>query len=189
MDMPLDASRSKPLQGGPSFSVANRLYRAVWILTWLCLASWTPPFMHRWRRILLRLFGAKMAMGSDVRASARIWSPRNLMMEKGALIAAGVNCYNMALVSLEEQALVSQKAVLCAGNHRIDDPNFQLVAKPITLKARSWVATEAFVAPGVVVGEGAVLGARAVALDDLNEWTLYVGNPAVAKRIRKNSCS
>ena len=110
-------------------------------------------------------------------------------MEKGALIAAGVNCYNMALVSLGEQALVSQKAVLCAGNHRIDDPNFQLVAKPITLKARSWVATEAFVAPGVVVGEGAVLGARAVALDDLNEWTLYVGNPAVAKRIRKNSCS
>lgn len=185
MLMPLDAHKSKPLQGGPSFSLANRIYRAAWTLTWLCLASWTPPVMHRWRRILLRSFGAKMAPGSDVRASARIWSPRNLIMEKGALIAADVNCYNMALVSLGERALVSQKAVLCAGNHRIDDPEFQLITKPITLKAQSWIATEAFVAPGVVVGEGAVLGARAVAFDNLDDWTLYVGNPAVAKRMRK----
>jgi putative colanic acid biosynthesis acetyltransferase WcaF len=126
-----------------------------------------------------------MAPGSDVRASARIWSPRNLMMEEGALIAAGVNCYNMAVVSLGEGALVSQKAVLCAGNHRMDDPEFQLITRPITLKAQSWIATEAFVAPGVVVGEGAVLGARAVAFDDLDEWTLYVGNPAVVKRVRQ----
>ena len=126
-----------------------------------------------------------MALGSDVRASARVWSPRNLLMEKGALIAAGVNCYNMALVSLGERALVSQKAVLCAGTHRIDDPEFQLITKPITLKAKSWIAMEAFVAPGVVVGEGAVLGARAVAFDDLDEWTVYVGNPAEAKRSRE----
>lgn len=185
MDTPLDAYKSKPLQGGPSFSLANRAYRAAWTLTWLGLASWTPPFMRGWRRLLLRLFGAKMGPGTDVRASARIWSPRNLRMEKDTMLAAGVNCYNMALVSLEERALVSQNAVLCAGNHRIDDPEFQLIAKPITLKAHCWIATEAFVAPGVVVGEGAVLGARAVALDDLNEWTLYVGNPAVAKRRRK----
>lgn len=185
MDTPLDAYKSRPLQGGPSFSLANRAYRAAWTLTWLSLASWTPPLMRGWRRTLLRFFGAKMASGSDVRASARVWSPRNLIMEKDSMIAAGVNCYNMALVSLGERALVSQKAVLCAGNHRIDDAEFQLIAEPITLKAYSWIATEAFVAPGVNVGEGAVLGARAVALDDLNEWTLYVGNPAVAKRMRK----
>ena len=189
MDTPLDAHTSKPLQGGPSFSLANRVYRAAWTVAWLALASWTPPVMHRWRRVLLRLFGADMAPGTDVRASARIWSPRNLRMEKGALIAAGVNCYNMAMVSLGERALVSQKAVLCAGNHRIDDAEFQLIAKPITLKAQSWIATEAFVSPGVVVGEGAVLGARAVAFDDLNEWTLYAGNPAVAKRMRKQTTS
>jgi putative colanic acid biosynthesis acetyltransferase WcaF len=185
MDAPLSARESKPLQGGPSFSLLNRVYRAFWTLAWLLLASWTPPVMHRWRRMLLRAFGAKMAPGSDVRASARVWSPRNLTMEKDTLIAAGVNCYNMAPVSMGEGALVSQKAVLCAGSHRIDDLEFQLITKPIVLKARSWIATEAFVAPGVIVGEGAVLGARAVALDNLDEWTLYVGNPAVPKRKRK----
>ena len=42
----------------------------------------------------------------------------------------------------------------------------------------SWVAAEAFVGPGVTMGEGAVLGARAVAFSDLAPWTVYVGNPA-----------
>ncbi|HMN15694.1 MAG TPA: hypothetical protein PKD55_25540, partial [Bellilinea sp.] len=65
-----------------------------------------------------------------------------------------------------------------------DDPAFQLIAKPIILGARSWVAAHAFVAPGVTIGEGAVLGARAVAFHDLEPWTLYIGNPAREKRPR-----
>jgi len=34
------------------------------------------------------------------------------------------------------------------------------------------------------VGEGAVLGARAVAFRNLDAWTVYIGNPATAKRQR-----
>ncbi len=181
----LEASRSRPLEGGPSFTLANRLLRACWMATWLLLASWTPPALHPWRRLLLRLFGARMGARSDVRGSARVWYPPHLRMERNTLIAERANCYNMAMITLREGALVSQGACLCAGNHDIDDADFQLIARPITLGALCWVATEAFVAPGVAIGEGAVLGARAVALTSLEPWTLYVGNPAQAKRARK----
>jgi putative colanic acid biosynthesis acetyltransferase WcaF len=91
----------------------------------------------------------------------------------------------LAPIELGRFALVSQGAHLCAGNHDIDDPVFTLFSKPISLGAYSWVAADAFVAPGVTVGVGAVLGARGVALSDLDPWTLYVGNPATAKRKRK----
>ena len=80
--------------------------------------------------------------------------------------------------------MVSQGAHLCAGNHSIDDLHFGLFYKPITLKARSWVAADAFVAPGITLEEGAVLGARGVAFTNLEAWTLYIGNPAMAKRSR-----
>jgi putative colanic acid biosynthesis acetyltransferase WcaF len=106
-------------------------------------------------------------------------------MAPHALIAGRVNCYNMAMVTLGERALVSQGAYLCAGTHAIDDANFQLVAKPITLGANCWIATEAFVGPGVTVGDGAVLSARGVALANLEPWAVYVGNPAQFKRFRK----
>jgi putative colanic acid biosynthesis acetyltransferase WcaF len=91
----------------------------------------------------------------------------------------------MAPVRLGRYVVVSQRAHLCAGSHRVDDEYFQLIAKPITIKDNAWIAAEAFVGPGVTVGEGAVLGARGVAFEDLNPWTVYVGNPAAVKRPRK----
>jgi putative colanic acid biosynthesis acetyltransferase WcaF len=53
------------------------------------------------------------------------------------------------------------------------------------IEPQAWVAAEAFVGPGVTVGEGAVLGARGVAFKALEPWTVYAGNPAqpLKKRI------
>ena len=76
---------------------------------------------------------------------------------------------------------------MCAGTHAIDDPHFQLYARPITIGVRAWIAAEAFVSPGVTVGEGAVLGARGVATGDLLPWTVYRGNPAVVLRTRRRT--
>ncbi len=180
----LDASSARPMEGGASFSRSNRISRAIWGVVWIVFASWTPAFAWPWRRFLLHLFGAEVAKVCDVRGSARVWYPPNLVLGHRALIGPRVNCYNMAKIEVGEYALVSQGAHLCAGNHDIDDPDFQLISAPITLKSRSWVAAEAFVGPGVTLGEGSVLGARAVALRDLEPWTLYVGNPASMRRTR-----
>lgn len=184
---PLDAHQTGPSTGGPSFSFRNRLFRVAWNVSWFLLARWTPAPMYPWRCFLLRLFGASLESPCDVRGSAKVWYPPHLKLGRRALIAERVNCYNMAMIELGEGALVSQGAHLCAGNHDIDDPAFQLIAKPIILGARSWVAADAFVAPGVTIGEGAVLGARAVAFHDLEPWTLYIGNPAREKRPRRRT--
>ena len=68
----------------------------------------------------------------------------------------------MAPITLGEHAIVSQGSHLCSGTHDIDDQHFQLQARPIVIGAHAWVAAEAFVGPGVTIGEAAVLGARAV---------------------------
>jgi putative colanic acid biosynthesis acetyltransferase WcaF len=179
-----DASISRPLDGGPSFSFSNRACRLAWNVVWLLLASWTPARLYLWRRILLQLFGAKMEGKTDVRGSARVWYPPYLVMERGAILAEWVNCYNMAPIHIKCGAVVSQRAHLCAGTHDIDDEHFQLQAKPIVLGRNCRIAVEAFVGPGVSVGDGAVLGARAVTFKDLQPWTVYVGNPSIPERQR-----
>jgi len=60
-----------------------------------------------------------------------------------------------------------------------------LITRPIVLGEKAWIAAEAFVGPGVTVGEGAVLGARGVAMRDLEPWTVYRGNPAQPVKMRK----
>jgi putative colanic acid biosynthesis acetyltransferase WcaF len=184
MTEPLDARASRAWEGGATFPIGNRLYRMLWAMTWLLLAAWTPPPLRGWRRFLLRLFGARIAASANVYGSARIWSPANLEMAEHAAIGPRATIYSMALISVGKHAIISQGAHLCAGTHNIEDSYFQLYARPIVIGARAWVAAEAFVGPGVTVGEGAVLGARACAMRDLAPWGVYVGHPAEFKRER-----
>lgn len=180
----LDARSAKTFEGGPTYSVRNRLFRASWSLTWLLLAAWTPPPLNRWRCFLLRLFGATVAPTGFVYGSARIWYPPNLVVGKHSRVAPSVTVYNVARVTLHDYAIVSQGTHLCSASHDIEDASFQTIARPITIGRRAWVAAECFVGPGVTVGEGAVLGARGVTFRDLESWTVYVGSPARAIKKR-----
>ena len=128
MTDPLRASESRPLEGGASFSLGNRIERTLWGAVWLLLGRVVPPpFGFGWRRFLLRLFGARMEAGSRVYPSARVWLPRHLAMDEGSTLGPGVQCYNMAPISIGIGAIVSQRAFLCAGDHAHRDPHFQLV--------------------------------------------------------------
>jgi putative colanic acid biosynthesis acetyltransferase WcaF len=183
----LDAKQSNPREGGPSFSLKHRLLRLGWGIVWGLFGRWTPVPLHGWRRFLLRCFGAKIDGTAKVYPGVKIWYPPNLSMDAYACMAGGVNCYSMDRIELGKYALVSQGAHLCSGSHNIDSPEFQLFTKPIMIADNAWIAAEAFVGPGVKVGEYAVLGARAVAFRDLAAMTVYAGNPAQALRKRKLS--
>lgn len=181
---PLDARQSHPLNGGPSFSLGNRLFRAMWMAAWFVLARFTPPPLHGWRRLVLRCFGAKIAPGARVHASARIWHPGNLALGRNALIGPGARIYNQGHIAIGDHAVISQRAHLCASSHDPDDRHFQLVLRPIAISSRCWVAAEAFVGPGVTMSEGAILGARAALFEDAEPDGIYRGNPAVLVRKR-----
>lgn len=174
-----------PRLGGATFPLSHRLRRLVWNVVWAALGSWTPPPFHAWRRLLVVLFGGKIARKARIYGGVRIWYPPNLEMADHACLAAGVDCYCMDKISLGAHALVSQRAFLCGGTHDISDPEFALVTRPIHIGAEAWVAAEAFVGPGVTVGEGAVLGAHGVAMRDLDPWTVYAGNPAKSVKARQ----
>jgi putative colanic acid biosynthesis acetyltransferase WcaF len=178
-----------PRFGGPTFALRFRIMRLIWMVTWRLLAAWTPPPMRRWRNMLLRCFGARLDATATVHAKAIIWWPGHLVMGRYASLGPGAICYNIATVTIEDFASVSQRAHLCTGSHDIQDSEFPLVHRPITLRANCWIAAEAFVGPGVVVKEGAVLGARGVAAKGLEAWTVYVGNPARAVGTRKQTAA
>lgn len=182
---PLDAKTTKPLEGGASFSLGNRLLRVCWQLSWLVLARFTPPPLHGWRRLILRAFGAKIGPGARVHASVTIWLPGNLELGEQSLIGPGVRLYNQGRIRIGARTVVSQRAHLCASSHDMRDPLFQLVLRPVTIGERCWVAAEAFVGPGVTMGDRSVLAARGVLFRDAAADGVYSGNPAVYLKPRE----
>nr|WP_281380118.1 hypothetical protein [Prosthecomicrobium pneumaticum] len=53
-----------------------------------------------------------------------------------------------------------------------------LLKPPIAVGEEAWLCADAFIGPGVTVGRGAVVGARAVVVRDVAERTVVAGNPA-----------
>lgn len=47
-----------------------------------------------------------------------------------------------------------------------------------------WVGDQATIAQGVVIGDGAIIGARSLVLDDVPPYAVAVGSPATVKRYR-----
>lgn len=51
-------------------------------------------------------------------------------------------------------------------------------ARPIRIGRNVWIGFDACVLPGVNIGEGAVVGARSVVVEDVPPYSVAVGNPA-----------
>lgn len=180
----LDARITQPLGGGPSFSLRNRVVRVIWQTCWLVLCRFTPPPLHRWRAFVLRAFGAQIGRSVRVHASVNIWLPANLELSDRVLIGPGARLYNQGHIAIGAGTVVSQRAHLCASSHDINDPHFQLVLRPITIGAGCWIAAEAFVGPGVTMGDRAVLSARGVLFRKAEADGVYSGNPAAFLKLR-----
>ncbi len=171
-------------------STRNKLGRALWGVVWLFLYRPTPRFLHGWRRFLLRCFGAKIGRGVFPFPSVKVWAPWNLQVGDHCALSDGVNCYCVDRIAIGSHVTISQDAFLCTASHDYEDPHFALITAPIRIGDGAWVAADAFIAPGVNVGEGAVVGARASVFRDVAPWAVVAGNPArVIKQRRLRTTS
>lgn len=171
------------------YSTGNRIKRMVWTICWNVFARPFPKSSaNAWKVFLLKCFGAKIAKNAYVYSSARIFMPWNLIMEEQTCIGSEVKCYNAAPVILKKYATVSERAYLCTASHNISSPCHEQIANAIIIGQRAWIAAEAFIGPGVAIGEGAVVGARGCVFKDIEPWTVVGGNPAkfLKKRIINN---
>lgn len=161
-----------------NLSLGNRMARAVWGVVWILLFRPSPRIAFGWRRMLLRIFGARIGRGVRVYNSVRVFLPANLVLDDRTVVGPDVDLYCVATIHLEPDAMVSQYSHLCAATHDYTLASLPLVARPITIGSQAWVCAGAFVGPGVVVGRRAIVGARAVVFRDVEEGWVVAGNPA-----------
>lgn len=168
----------------PAFSFGNRMRRLSWNICWGLFYRMSPRLLHSWRSFLLRAFGATMGPGCHFYPGSKVWAPWNLICADQVTAADGVEIYNPAPVTFGSHAILSQHAYVCGATHDYDDPVFPLIAYAMHFGAYAWICARASVAPGVNVGEGAVLGLGSVATRNLDPWTVYAGTPAVKVKDR-----
>lgn len=161
----------------------EQMGRVAWAFVWPAFALSPRPFWG-WRRFLLRGFGAKIGQDVHIYPSVRIIIPWNLEIGDQTAVGDRAILYSLGKITLGNRVTISQGAHLCAGSHDWRKPDRPLTKPPITIEDDVWVCADAFIGPGVSVGQGVIVGARSVVMKSVVEFHVVVGNPAqVLKQI------
>jgi putative colanic acid biosynthesis acetyltransferase WcaF len=172
------------------YSTNEQILRVLWGFA-KPLFHFSPRIFFRWRAFLLRLFGAKIGKNVHIYNSATIYMPWNFEIGDWSGIGEHAYIYNLGKISIGSKTTISQRAHLCAGTHDYTSPDLPLLKPAINVGDQAWICADAFVGPGVCVGEGAIVAARAVAVKSVEPWDIVAGNPArvIKKRILKSGIS
>lgn len=157
----------------------------LWWIVQGTIFAWTPDIMYPFRSWLLRIFGAKIGHGVRFRPSARVTYPWNLSVGDDSWIGHDTVMYNLAKISIGRDVALAHGVYLCTGLHDVTDVAFRIDAKPITIEDECWLANDCFIAPGVTLGRGVVIGARSTVLGDMPAGMICYGYPCRAVRPRR----
>jgi len=160
------------------FRGASGVKVQVWWLIQSTIFCFSPQFMYSWRNFLLRLFGANIGKNVIIRPSVKITYPWKLTIGDYSWIGDDVNLYTLGEIEIGNNSVISQKSYLCAASHDYDKPDFPIWAKKITIEDECWLATDVYVAPGITIGRGTVVGARSSVFKDLPPGMVCIGSPA-----------
>lgn len=166
-------------------SKKTQIKRLLWAFVWSMFFRVTPRWcLHGWRRGLLRLFGAQIGEGSKIDPSCCIWAPWNLSVGSYTALAEGVDCYSVDRIEIGSKVAISQRSFLCTASHDIGSLRRPLIHARIKIEDHAWVCAQAFIGPGVTLGQGSVVAAGSIVVKDVKDWEVVGGNPAKKIKIR-----
>jgi putative colanic acid biosynthesis acetyltransferase WcaF len=150
----------------------------LWWFVQATFFSCSPQFAYGFRRWLLRCFGSSVGSEVIIRPTVIVTYPWKVSIGDNAWIGDDVVLYSLGEIQIGANAVVSQRSYLCAGDHDYTEPDFPIRAFKITIGEQAWVAADVFVAPGVTIGAGAVIGARSSVFKDMPPGMVCFGYPA-----------
>jgi putative colanic acid biosynthesis acetyltransferase WcaF len=156
----------------------------LWWMVQSTLFRLSPDILYGWRSFLLRLFGARLGKNVRIRATARVTYPWKLTA--GDHVWVGDDCvlYNLGEIVLGSHVALAHHIYLCTGLHDYTRIDFPIGQKPVSIEDEVWICNDVFIAPGVTVGKGAIVGARSTVLHSLPAGMICLGHPAQAVRAR-----
>lgn len=146
-------------------------------------SSWLP--ISSVKILILRSFGARVGTGVTIKPKVNIKYPWLLEIGNSCWIGEEVWIDNLTWVKIGNNVSLSQGSMLLTGNHNYKKVTFDLLVGEIILQEGVWIGAKAIVCPGVICHNHAVLTVGSVATKNMNEYTIYQGNPALPIKNRE----
>ncbi len=197
--------------GSPGLVETHALMRRICSFVWRAWKALVPPVGIRWRRLCLFARGVRYGNGlliepyavidgtGQVEIGDRVWLGRGvyihvwpqakLIIEHDTYIGRGTIVLVHQNVRIGNHGMVAPYCHITDVNHstRPGSPmrTQPLESRPVDIGADVWLGAGCSVLPGVRIGQGCAIGARAVVTKSLPEYAVAVGIPAKPIRFRQ----
>lgn len=153
--------------------------KALWFLcsSFLFQSSWFPFSNFKVR--ILRLFGAKIGKGVNIKPQVYIKYPWRLDIGDYVWIGEKVWMANESLVSIGNNVCISHEVLILCCGHSYSKEAFDVYNYPIVIEDGVWLGAQSSILGGIKISSHAVLALKSVANKDLDAYSIYRGNPAV----------
>ncbi len=166
------------------YNPGNKLKVILWFFANSLIINNYLPIPMAIKILVLKLFGAKIGRNLTIKPKVNIKYPWFLDIGNNVWIGETAWIDNFVQVTIEDNVCISQGATLLTGNHNYKKSNFEMIIGEIYLEKGVWIGAKSVVCGGVRCKSHAVLAVNSVTSKDLNPFTIYQGNPALAIRER-----
>lgn len=146
----------------------------------MALLNWALDLpCHGWRCLVFRR-AARVSLGSDVSLArgVRLTVRGGVQIGDRSIVNGGVLLDGRGNLFIGDDVNISPGVTVWTSDHDPASPEFTGRNRPVRIGSRSWIASQAIILPGSVVGEGCVVGAGSVVHGEIRASSIVVGNPA-----------
>ncbi len=143
---------------------------------------------QRYRNFMLRkVFKMGLDKKTVIYGGFEIRCPWNITVGEGTIIGNEVKLDGRNGIIIGKNVNFSTGVWIWTEQHDHNDEYFRCLDKGgmVIIGDRAWISCRTIILPNVIIGEGAVLAAGAVAVNKLDSYGIYTGCPA--KKVKERS--
>lgn len=136
---------------------------------------------HRIRKMLYKyVFRMKISAKTIIYGGTEIRSPWNIKM---GICTVAANCIldGRSGIEIGDNVVLGANVHIWTEEHDVNDPFFRVLPsnrQPVIINDYAWVCSDTTLLPGVIIGKGAVVAARACVTKNCEDFGIYAGVPA-----------
>ncbi|QNK76810.1 colanic acid biosynthesis acetyltransferase WcaF [Winogradskyella sp. PAMC22761] len=161
-----------------NFRGRSKVVVQLWWIVEKTLFACSPQFFYGWRRFLLRSFGAKIGKKVLIRPSVKITYPWKVSIGDYSWVGEDCVLYSLGNIMIGKHVAIAHGVYFNTGMHDHTKKKFDIGYKSVVVEDEAWITNDVYIAPGVHIGRGCVIGARSNVFKNMPEGFICYGNPA-----------
>lgn len=157
------------------FDLKSKMYYRAWAKRVLSLPELTQRNLCR---IKLTNGGASINETAEINNSKLITGKLSFLKIGASTFIGKVSIALHDDVIIGDRVCINDDVEILTASHDVLDPEWKHIKGKITIGDYAWIGTGATLLPGVSIGRGAVVGAKAVVSRSVLPGQIVVGNPA-----------